>query len=138
MKRTVRENIKAPYSLHDRNVISFEVHGNAITMRTQSGILRCTGPAELVDGYVEFHDVQWDFSYVYLLDPTGNSGHFTGEKLRLRDFLKRYTSFGFSVIDEVYGYNQTKYWGHLTAQGECKECILEIYHEGDMAFVEET
>ena len=38
MKRVVRENIMAAYSLHDMNVIEFEVRGDDMIMKTQSGI----------------------------------------------------------------------------------------------------
>ena len=39
MKRTIRNNINAPYTLHDRNVIALDVMENDLVMRTQSGIL---------------------------------------------------------------------------------------------------
>ena len=136
MNRVVRGNICAPYSLHDMNVIEFEVKDSDIIMKTQSGIVRAVGQCEQVDGYVEFNDIDWDFCFVYLMDCTGNTGTFSGEKMMLADFLKRYESFGFSIIDEAYGYNQTKYWGYLTANRMTKEGIIEIYHLGDMVFVE--
>ena len=63
MKRTIRENISLPYSLHDMNVIAFEVVDNDIVMKTQSGMVETEAPYGQPDGYVEFHNVQWDFSY---------------------------------------------------------------------------
>ena len=135
MKRTVRDTVHAPYTLHDRNVIAFEVSGNDMIMKTESGIVETTPPYRQLDGYVAFHHVQWDFSYVYLLGVTGNVGTFTGEKLFLQDFIARYPSFGFSIMDETYGYNMTKYSGYLLSNRQHCECIVEIYHEGDMVFV---
>lgn len=41
-------------------------------------------------------------------------------------------------MDETYGFNMTKYSGYLTAQGHHYECMVEIYHEGDMLFVDDT
>ena len=76
-------------------------------------MVETTTPCRQLDGYVEFHNVQWDFSYVYMLGVTGNVGTFTGEKLFLKDFIERYKQFGFSIMDETYGYNQTKYNGYL-------------------------
>ena len=137
MKRTIRNNINAPYTLHDRNVIALDVMGNDLVMRTQSGILETTSPYRLIDGSVEFHDMKWDFSYVYLLGVTGNVGTFTGEKMFLKDFLSRYESFGFSIMDETYGYNMTKYNGYLTSNRQFCECVIEIYHEGDMVYIAE-
>lgn len=138
MRETIRHNIRVPYSLHDMNVMAFEVSGDDIILRTQSGMVKTGDPCRQVDGHVEFHDVRWDFSYVYLLGVTGNIGTFSGEKLSFRDFLNRFPVFGFSIMDETYGFNMTKYTGYLTAKGIFCECSIEIYHEGDMVFVDET
>ena len=137
MKRVVRENITAAYSLHDMNVIEFEIRRNDMIMKTQSGIIRTEGLSDQVDGYVEFHNIDLDFCYIYLLNHNGNVGTFSGEKMMLRDFIEQYPMFGFSIMDEVYGYNQTKYMGYLTAKRNTWECIVEIYHLGNMVFVEE-
>ena len=135
MKRTVRHNISLPYTLHDMNVIGFEVTDNDLVMRTQSGLVETVPPYGQPEGFVEFHRVQWDFSYVYLLGVTGNVGTFTGEKMFLKDFLSRVNSCGFSIMDETYGYNMTKYTGYLSFDHQFCECMIEIYHEGDMVFV---
>ena len=137
MMRTVRNNINSPYSLHDMTVISFEVTDGDIVMKTQSGMVETFPPYGQPDGYVEFQNVQWDFCYVYLLSSTGNVGTFTGEKMFLKDFFRRFTQFGFSVMDETYGYNTTKYTGYLLSDRRHYECIIEIYHEGEMIFVTE-
>lgn len=138
MKRTVRSQIKSPYTLHDMNVIAFECTGDELILRTQSGLVQTTIPFGQPDGYVEFHGVKWDSCYVYLLGVTGSTGTFTGEKLFLKDFLTRFPSFGFSIMDETYGYNRTRYCGYLLSNRRHHECILEICHEGDMVFVENT
>lgn len=114
-------------TLHDRNVIAIDAMENDLVMRLQSGILETASPYRLIDGYVEFHDVKWDFSYVYLLGVTGNVGVFTGEKMFMKDFLHRYKQFGFSIMDETYGYNMTKYNGYLTSNRQFCECVIEIY-----------
>ena len=135
MIKTIRNNINTAYSLHDMNVISFDVNDNDIIMKTQSGMVKTTPPLCQPDGYVEFHNVRWDFSYVYLLGFTGNIGTFTGKKMFLKDFIAKVNPFGFTVMDETYGYNKTKYDGYLIFNGKHHECIIEIYHEGDMVFV---
>ena len=137
LKRTIRNNIDTAFTLHDMNVISFDIIDNDIVMKTQSGIVEICSPCRQLDGHVEFHNVQWDFSYVYLLGITGNVGTFTGEKMFLKDFIERYKQFGFSIMDETYGYNMTKYCGYLLANRQHCECVVEIYHEGDMVFVSE-
>lgn len=138
MKRTLRENIKTAYSLHDMDVTALTVNGENITMELRSGLVKTTLPCGRVDGYVEFECVQWEFSYAYLLDFTGNTGIFQGEKLYLKEFIDRFSSCYFSIVDETYGYNQTKYSGYLIAEGFRYECMIEIYHEGDMIFVDQT
>lgn len=138
MKKTIRNNINSPYTLHDMNVYAFEVSDNDIIMKTQSGIVEVASPCRQLDGYVEFHNVQWDFSFVYLIGVTGNVGTFTGEKMFLKDFIEKYKQFGFSIMDETYGYNMTKYNGYLLSNRQHYECVIEIYHEGDMVFVAEN
>ncbi len=137
MQKTICENVHRPYSLHDMDVIAFEVEGDTITMRTQSGMIKTEGLSSQVDGYVIFERVRWDYSYVYLLDFTGNIGTFTGEKMFLRDFINTFQNAGFSVMDETFGYNQSRFSGYLSVKRTVKECSIEIYHEGDMIYVEE-
>ena len=137
MKHTVRDNIIAPYSLHDMNVIAFDVEADDIIMRTQSGMVKTTEPMGQPEGYVVFHNVKWDFSYAYLLEFTGNVGRFSGEKMFLKDFITNIKPFGYCIMDEHYGYNSTKYAGYRISKGQVYECMLEIYHGGDMVFVAE-
>lgn len=137
MKRTVRPNIDPPYSLHDMNIIAFEAEGDKLTLRTQSGMVKTTTPCSQLDGYIEFHSVQWDFCYIYLLGVTGNESVFSGEKMFLKNFLAKGAPFGFSVMDETFGFRQTKLSGYLLSQGRHNECVVEIYHEGDMVYVTE-
>ena len=57
MKRTIRDNINAPYTLHDMSVYEFEIFDNDIVMKTQSGIVEITPLCRQVEGCVEFHNV---------------------------------------------------------------------------------
>ena len=84
MKQIVRENINAPYSLHDMNITALEAINDNLIVRTQLGMVKTSFPYTQIDGYVEFHNVQWKFSYVYLFDFCGNAENFTGEKCCLR------------------------------------------------------
>ena len=137
MKRTIRETIHEPYSLHDMNVIALEVDGDTLVMRTQSGMVETTPPYGQPDGYVEFHNVKWDYSYVYILNITANEGEFQGQKLWLKTFIDHAGSFGFSVMDSTYGFNQSKFSGYLSMNRGVCECNIEIYHEDNMVYVEE-
>lgn len=134
MNKIIRENIKTPYSLHDMNIIDFQVNNDTVILKTQSGMVKTTQSYKQVDGYIEFRDVDWDFCYIYLLGVTGNTGKFNGKKLFLKDFLENARSFGFSVIDETFGYNLTKMNGYIMFNRQHYECIVEIYHNGDMVY----
>ncbi len=81
MKITKFHNPETPYSLHDMKVIAFEVDGDRLTMKTQSGIVRAIPPYAQVDGYVEFYGVDWEFCYAYVYENFyGDIGSFTGKK----------------------------------------------------------
>lgn len=41
------------------------------------------------------------------------------------------------IINETYGYNKSTFSGWLWVKGKSKECILELYHSGDMRYVVE-
>jgi len=138
MKRVIRRNAGPEYSLHDMNVIALEIDQDKIIMRTRSGMVKTGSPCAQIDGYVEFHDVQWDFSYAYLLDHAGNTGTFTGEKMFLKDFIEKTEPLSFTVMDETFGYNTAKFAGYLSLDNRLLECSIEIYHEGIMAYVDET
>ena len=133
----VRNNNSNPYRLHDVNIVDMIVDFNKIKMYVSPGMFEIEEPYDIVEGHIEFNWVEWDFSYVYILDFVGNTGIFSGEKMFLKDFLKKYPEFYFEICDETYGFNQSKYSGYLIENGTRKECMIEIYHAGDMIYVTE-
>ena len=137
MKRTARENIVTAYSLHDMSITSFDVTDNTLVLHSQSGLIQTAPPYEQVDGSVEFNGVRWDFSYVYLFHFHKKDESFTGKKMMLKDFIMNHSVMGFSILDETFGYNLTKFSGLLYADQNHYECIMEIYHEKDMIFITE-
>lgn len=140
MKRTIRPNIVPAYTLHDMQVSDFQLSGDDLKMVMQTGLIKNTPPESQPDGWVEFHKVQWDYSYVYLMAGeglAGNVGKFRGEKMFLKEFLRRFPEPSYTILDETYGYNQTKYSGFLYVGEALQECILEICHDGDMVFTTE-
>lgn len=140
MKKTVRDTPQTAYSLHDMRVGSFDIRKDRLTMHMSTGMIQTKAPGGQVDGWVEFHRVQWDFSYAYLLQYkglAGNTGSFRGEKLFLKEFLRRFPDPAYTILDETYGYEQTKYSGFLHTDEGIWECLLEICHAGEMVFVTE-
>lgn len=96
MKKLICEKILTAYSLHDMNIISVDIVGNDLILHTQSGLVETVFPYGQPDGYVEFHNVRWDYSFVYLLGVTGNVGTHTGENIfrltvNTMNALSRYT-----------------------------------------------
>lgn len=135
---TIRSNVLTPYSLHDMRLISCEIHGDDLILYSQSGMVKTMPPFGQPDGHIEFHQVDWDFSYAYLFDFCDNCGTFPAEKKHLKDFLKTDLPNGsFEVVDETYGYNQSHFGGYFFCGCELKECMLQIYHHGDMVYVTE-
>lgn len=139
MKRTIRRNMTdLPYSLHDARVIGFEVKKNILQMKFQSGFVCMVAPFKQVEGFIEFEKIDWD-SYVYLLEYhevlCGNLGSFTGKKMELRQFINEFHNASFEIIDETYGYNLSKFKGYFSKQDSLKECIIELYHWGEMSYI---
>ncbi len=139
MKRIIRRNMTdLPYSLHDARVIGFEVNENILQMKFQSGFVCTVAPFKQVEGFVEFEKIDWD-SCVYLLEYQevlcGNPGHFIGKKMELREFLKEFDNASFEIIDETYGYNLSKFSGYLSTKNSFVECMIELYHWGDMSYI---
>lgn len=142
MKKIIRNNIiNLLYSLHDGAVIGLEAEEDRLLMKFQYGFIKTTEPFEQVNGNIEFERIDWDFSFVYFFEYIdvlcGNAGHFTGRKMSLKEFISQYNNSKFDIMDETYGYNMSKFSGYITDRDSIKECIIEIYHMGDMSYIAE-
>lgn len=140
MKKITRNNIKnLPYSLHDAVVNSIEFKENGILMHFQDGFYGITKTVTQVNEKIEIENIDWDFSYVYLLEYKdvlcGNVGELRGIKMELRTFVDNYKNYRFEIIDETYGYNTSKFDGYFSDGESEKECRIEIYHLGDMSYI---
>lgn len=125
-------------SLHDMQVNDFRIEKDRMILCTSTGLVRTVPPCGQQDGHVEFFRVNWDFSYAYLLrydGLAGNTGTFQGEKMFLKEFLRRFPTPDYMILDETYGYHQAKYSGFFQVGKEIQECLLEICYDGDLAFV---
>lgn len=135
MKRTIRANIDhLPYSLHDMRVTEMIADGDGLTLRFAGGFVKIAQPCARVAGEIYFSRVDWDFCFVYILDFWGNSGPFTGRKEYLRDFVAANPALSFEIVNEAYGYNSSRFSGYLWLGREMRECVMEIYHLGDMEY----
>ncbi len=84
---------------------------------------------------VSIEGLDFDFCSVYLIDIKKNGKKITGEKISLKVFINKFPVIDFEIIDETYGYNQSRFSGYLYLGRKTKECIVEIYHFGDMKYL---
>ena len=142
MKRTIRKNITdIPYSLHDAEVNQIDVKGKTLTLHFINGYVQNEEPYDDVKGTVEFAGVDWDFSFVCVYKckefTLENTGAIEGEKQMLKDFAESFGDAVFEIVDETYGYNETKLEGYLYRSDDTFECSIGIYHMGDMRYLVE-
>lgn len=128
-----------PYSLHDAYVMALEADGDTLRLVTQYGYVCTTEPYGQVDGDVVITGVDWESSYVYIMEyidvPCGNCGSFTGRKMTLTAFMQEFPSFSLDIMDECYGYRQVNLTGFLGLEDCLLEFRLELYYTGTFQYV---
>lgn len=142
MKRTIRKNITdIPYSLHDAEVNQIRVEGKTLTLHFKNGYVQNEEPYDDVTGTVEFAGVDWDCSFACVYKckefTLENTGAIEGEKQMLKDFAESFSDAVFGIVDETFGYNETKLEGYLYRGDVMYECSIGIYHMGDMSYLVE-
>ena len=125
-----------PYSLHDMMICKIESIDKSLKLYFENGYVACTEPYQQVNGNIYIEEVDYDFSFAYLLSDNGNFGAFSGKKFTLLDFLRKYTNFSFEVVEESYGYNFVVYNGYLNLpeKDDLIELTLTIYHLGNIIY----
>ncbi len=142
MKTTIRQNItEIPYSLHDAVVVKLCAESKKLTLHFENGYVQAMEPYDDVTGTVEFAGVDWDCSFacVYKCKEFSleNTGALEGEKYMLKDFAEQFADATFEIVDETFGYNQTRLEGYLYRGADTYECSIGVYHMGDMSYVTE-
>ena len=117
MRTEYKHNPPIPYSLHDMRVKEIIIQDKTIVFEFEDGYEKLTEPFEQIEGNITIEDVDFDCSCVMLQSKLGNYGKFNGEKLEIERFIKRYKSYSFEIVDELYGYNQVLYSGYLSILG---------------------
>ena len=140
MKIIVKPSIPdPPYSLHDAYISELRVEGEALRLVTQYGYVCTIAPFAQVEGDVEITGVDWESSYVYVMDypqvPCGNCGDFTGRKMPLEAFLREYSGATLEILDETYGYRMAKLGGFLNLPERLLEVSLEICYTGEFRYL---
>ena len=142
MKQTIRKNITdIPYSLHDAETDRITVEGKTLTLHFKNGYVQNEEPYDDVKGTVEFGRIDWDCSFACVYKckefTLENTGAIEGEKQMLKDFAESFGDAVFEIVDETYGYNETKLEGYLYRSDDTFECSIGIYHMGDMRYLVE-
>ena len=142
MKQTLRKNITdIPDSLHDAETDRITVEGKTLTLHFTHGYVQNEEPYDDVKGPVGFAGVDWDCSFACVYRCKAftleNTGAIEGEKQMLKDFAESFGDAVFEIVDETYGYNETKLEGYLYRSDDTFECSIGIYHMGDMRYLVE-
>ena len=91
-----------PYGLHDMRICNMEITDGNLCLEFENGFVKIGEPCQQVSGSMMIERIDPDFCAVFLLSKYGGFGKFQGEKLELTEFLFRYPSFSFEVVDELY------------------------------------
>lgn len=139
MKEIIRKNISnLPYSLHDAHINNIIVQEDTLIFYFDKGYyVPKDGDCMPIQGSIKFEDVDLDYCYIYTLNTDGHCGTFKGEKYQVIDFIQRYSIIDMEIIDESYGYNQSKFSGYSFQGKKIQEFIVEIYHLGNMKYIVE-
>lgn len=142
---SIRRNITAlEYSLHDAHMSGIKLkkydkewQTANVKINFKEGFYKPKdGDCLPIPGYLFFENVALYFSNVYIMSTSGeNYGKIKGRKYSLKKFIKKYPKVDMEIIDETYGYNQSKFAGWFYDGKDIKEFILELYHTGDMKYV---
>ena len=140
MKITMKKtNPDPPYSLHDAHIMELRAEGDTLRLLTQYGYVRTEEPFGQVDGDVELTGVDWESSYVYIMEYRdvlcGNCGAFTGRKMTLDTFLREYSGGTLDIMDEAYGFRLAALGGFLKLGAQMLEFKLEIYYTGEFRYL---
>ena len=55
-----------------------------------------------------------------------------------KDFAENFGKATLEIVDETFGYNETKLEGYLYRGKDTFECSIGIYHMGDMSYLVEA
>ena len=126
----------APYCLHDMRICKIKTAEKTLKLSFENGYVTAAEPHRQVNGSISIQEVDYDFCFAYVLSKDGRFGAFRGKKLSLQDFLKKYPSFSFEVVDESFGYNSVSYNGYLLLpkKKDFLELTLTVYHFGSILY----
>ncbi len=126
-----KPNVLLPISLHDAHVTNVTVQVSP-SNATRGGLI-----FEFADGYsiiggkdsrqtkqasITISGIDFDFSRVYYCEGDCRKA------IDFAQFAKDVQQYGFEIITETYGYNQTRFGGSMFLEATWHEVEIEIYH----------
>lgn len=131
-----KAKIDMPYSLHDMVVSKITCHDESVCLEFKHGYMSTKEPYPQVEGHIFIENVDMDCACVLLLSKLGQYGDFTGTKIPLEDFVKKYDAYSFEIINEMYGFNQVEYIGYLHSpkKDNPTQMSLSMYFTGDIVY----
>jgi hypothetical protein len=137
MKEITRKNmVDLPYSLHDAHINKMKIKDTNLMLYFDEGYyVPVNGDTVLVKGYLELNEVELDCCNVYIMNMDRNYRKFKGKRYSLKKFMNKYPEIDMEIIDETYGYNQSKFSGFMYKGKKNKEFMMEVYHFGDMKYI---
>lgn len=137
MKEIIRENIiNLPYSLHDAHINKITMNESTLMFMFDEGYYEPKNGDNLpIQGYIKFDNVDLDYCSIFILNTDGNCKTFMCKEYEVMDFIKDYPSIDMEIIDETYGFNQSKFSGYIYQGESIQKFIVEIYHIGCMKYI---
>lgn len=140
MKTYTRQTLKDErFSLHYANIINIYLDDKDLLLESDYGYSDLLNNRQ-IDGNIRIKEVSLEDSYVYLMEYTkvlcGNPGKFTGEKMTLKKFLKKFKKGQdhFEIIDEYHAYKSSSLTGFFNHKSKIKEIRIDIYYHGDFDY----
>lgn len=131
MKEYMKPNVLLPISLHDARVTKVivenptsSVNGGTLILEFEDGFFKVDEEEVYRTGKssIEISGVDYEFSHVYYCEANNR------EEVGFSEFMKDVAVNSLEIIDETYGYNQTKYRGALFLAEKWIDAEVEIYH----------
>ncbi|MDF2656402.1 MAG: family acetyltransferase [Bacillota bacterium] len=128
-----KPNLILPISLHDGRLNLIKIEGDEIIFILEDGFrtIKNGNVSETGRAAISFPKVDFDFCEVSCI---GKDGY--RQKWDIQDFAVKLEAHRYiiDIIDETYGYNQAKYSCNMTHQSQWFQCLIEIYHFGEMKY----
>ena len=130
-----------PFGLHDVHIKKIKIQkidsfSANVTFMLLDGVYTCDEDIEPIPCNILFEGVDLDFSNVYVMQICGvNHGKIKGHKYSLKKFIRKYKKSDIEIVDETYGYNQSKFSGYLHTEEDDMEIMIDLYHVGGMYYL---